>query len=1028
MEGPTLTIDTGFSPPPINPNIKIGLMFHRPRGRAGDTSRGGREGGDFAGATMLNTCWAYERFEEHMDLLGSLLKWAVSPVGGWFTGWLGRFRLLQLLPLYRYRRQLARRYGTFTPKSGPARSPLSMQEMYLPLRVESAGRQPVGDVVAEHRRLIVTGEPGTGKSMLLRHLAFEFAARRATGRIPFLLELQRFADTGRDLRGHLTDELARNGFFRVERFVDHGLADGTFLILLDGLDEVGHAHRAAAVRQILAFLSQYPECAVVITCRTAVREKALLAEVHTVAMAELDDQLIAEYIRKRLGLRPASIATLLRELFDHPRVLALARVPLLLDMMITIYADGGGVRFPASRAQFYGQAVEFLLTPWHAEHTTDPDRIEDMRRVLRCLALINHDDPRGDCLTLERDSAVSSAAALLDLGRIPTRELLTEIVERSGLLVRADGGYRFAHLTFQEFLAAESLRDDATGLVRRFRTDRDRWLEPVVLWCRTAPNPTEIIEALLADRSPVALQCLSEAGPVDRALVCRIIREFGEQLGNPAVARAFGIAAATSDLVFEFLEGEIDNAQEPDRRVVAAGALAASNLPRAAASLGVRYDARPEVRAALVRMRDFAVDMLAAAVRPDDVGPLDILQTIGTPAAAHAMIPLLWHTDEHLAAAAAWRLAVLLRDQTIADSLAQYRLEPRPKDSHRYAWVWEPFADDGVTGAIVSRICELLKEGSDSAVPNSAPPIDARLAVALGLVGGRSLRPDRHRLIVSSTGRRLMAVADEMGEITGEGNLGQRLADGIPATLLSPGVTRGWVPLQRRFLTLLFRILDWPERDRLLLKQAPLEHLTYLLRHGDRSPTEQDWRRMLARGPQLRPLIAAGWTAAVVVLVTQVPLTIAQSSRSGAWIMAPMRWILARVADVGQGIGQFWTIFWSGRGMFGIQLIPGFGVTGDLLLLVLFLWLMFAKGKSAGLALLVTLVIAVAFVAAWVVLTVMVLLLTMPTAWLHDVTGSWWGVTIAWLGALTLPTLAVLAKHRQRVWDRNPLRDGLPEL
>lgn len=158
-------------------------------------------------------------------------------------------------------------------------------------------------------------------------------------------------------------------------------------------------------------------------------------------------------------------------------------------------------------------------------------------------------------------------------------------------------------------------------------------------------------------------------------------------------------------------------------------------------------------------MRDFAVDVLTRVVRTDNVTALDSLVAIGTPAAAHALISLLWHQDEYITASAAWRLATMPPDQRIARSLTGYSLDTVQKASPDYQWVWQPFTEDPISRTIVSRICQLLVHGPDTAVTRPDPPIDARIATALGLVGGRSLLVGPDELADTTTGRRLLSVA-----------------------------------------------------------------------------------------------------------------------------------------------------------------------------------------------------------------------------------------------------------------------------
>lgn len=174
-----------------------------------------------------------------MDWVGSLGKSVASPAGRVLFGWLAGFRLSQTLALRAYQRRLAKRYGTFTPASGPGAEPLPMREMYLPLAVNPG----------THRRVLVTGEPGTGKSMLLRHMAFEFAdggAKARRGAIPVLVELKRRQVVETDLDQYLVEQLRRDGFHHADKFVQRALDNGTLRLLLDGLDEVAPGERRTA--------------------------------------------------------------------------------------------------------------------------------------------------------------------------------------------------------------------------------------------------------------------------------------------------------------------------------------------------------------------------------------------------------------------------------------------------------------------------------------------------------------------------------------------------------------------------------------------------------------------------------------------------------------------------------------------------------------------------------------------------------------------------------------------------------------
>jgi hypothetical protein len=126
------------------------------------------------------------------------------------------------------------------------------------------------------RRLVVLGEPGAGKTMLMIRLVLKLLASRASGgRVPILVSVASWNPKAQDLRSWL----------RAQLLIDHPalavappaerpeatqaealLASGLILPILDGLDEIPEEVRGLAISQINDTLR--PGEYVVVTCRT----------------------------------------------------------------------------------------------------------------------------------------------------------------------------------------------------------------------------------------------------------------------------------------------------------------------------------------------------------------------------------------------------------------------------------------------------------------------------------------------------------------------------------------------------------------------------------------------------------------------------------------------------------------------------------------------------------------------------------------------------------------------------------------
>jgi len=109
------------------------------------------------------------------------------------------------------------------------------------------------------------------------------------------------------------------------------------------------------------------------------------------------------------------------------------------------------------------------------------------------------------------------------------------------------------------------------------------------------------------------------------------------------------------------------------------------------------------------------------------------LLDIGTPQAAAALVPWLWHADKDASTRAAWRLAVLLTKPGVEDSLRDFPLKPAQRKANYIDWVWQPFnePENSALVIIAGRIAFLLKRASSELAPTTVDMVDPRLAVPL---------------------------------------------------------------------------------------------------------------------------------------------------------------------------------------------------------------------------------------------------------------------------------------------------------
>lgn len=649
-------------------------------------------------------------------------------------------RLFRRRALRRYSRSIVRQHQSF--KIPFRDEPLEMRDVYVPLKVaDTTSATPVDalDAIRQYRRLMVKGNPGTGKSMLLRSLLLSYAdglfATLDNNFIPVLVELNRLNDPATNLQNLIEESFARYGFPRSAHFVRWSLDHDGLMLLLDGLDEVNTKDRARVARAVNDFVQQHhPQ--VVVTCRTQVyRDEFSGVMDKTLEISEFLDTDILRLL-KAWGPRMQqgqSVEHLMQTLRERPRILMLARNPLLLTMMAYLYVDAQ-IALPRSRAEFYAKSTSLLLEKWQGAFNRFGAPAKNA--VLSRLALSFQDKPAEDRdrRSIPFQEVLGSIREILPgVGVKPEEasDLLDEIVDRSGIMLRIDAGarFQFAHLTIQEYFAATALIEDRSSLLERFRNDPDTWREVVKLWCGLTQDATDMIGDVQGIEEITALECLADAKFVHPPVADTTVNRMRSALGSstdPAIqeplAKAFGLLASIPGPrgaeTFKWLSTELKS-EKLNVRVAAAKSLAYSNRDEAAIELAA--SASPEAEAALESMGDIAVRPLAGAKKPSS------LVRIGTPQALEATVLLLWDQDEQVCTEAAWSLAKKIADPRVETVLRGAVLPGKATGAPAYSWIWQPFRRDGETD--LSDICGRM--GFLLAASPRPDPIDPRLALPL---------------------------------------------------------------------------------------------------------------------------------------------------------------------------------------------------------------------------------------------------------------------------------------------------------
>jgi hypothetical protein len=411
------------------------------------------------------------------------------------------------------------------------------------LRTEA--RLPVQDALARHEHLLITGEPGAGKSTLTSHLAWTLAriwlrqetslsAPLAEPVLPVRIAAQALVGESESWSAALDHAVRRT--MRLNLVADPApwlfqsrVQGARWLVLLDGLDEITDPDaRRTVVRAIAQHAQAGSDYRFVITSRPL--PDAELSPLRTTTLGEytlepFGPEELREFAAKWFAAqfedeRQARAATdrFLDETEDS-RLRELVRNPLLATIAAVNATVSPGRPLPTHRVTLYQRFFARLLsqgTPAGRHGALrhrlrdDPDRLElhlwlerNRRALLRALGR-HRLEREGSLLEAARDWVLETGPA--SLRALPDwEEDLPDVLAGTGLLVNEEGGFRFLHHSFAEYFAAEAYADEIPAdfpaseswFWRAFQSE-DHTL-PLFVMCLWASRP-ECAPDLLAER------------------------------------------------------------------------------------------------------------------------------------------------------------------------------------------------------------------------------------------------------------------------------------------------------------------------------------------------------------------------------------------------------------------------------------------------------------------------------------------------------------------------------------------------
>lgn len=429
---------------------------------------------------------------------------------------------------------------------------------------------------SRHRAFAIIGGPGSGKTTLLKDIALSFAEqllgtrslpyRYHTPIVLFLREHYEQIISTPDLTlAQLVQQFVRarwqiqapSGWF------ESSLRSGRCIVLLDGLDEVVEQHKRRLVAEWIEHqMSLYYANYFIVTSRPLGYRSCPLSKVQPLAVLPFDASQIETFVqlwyqatesksaqRTDDGVRRIAregAADLLKRLSQNPALSALAVNPLLLTMITTVHRYRG--KLPGRRAELYKEICEVSLGRRRHQHDWDLVPFQKQRVIETLAYRMMADSQRA--VSFEQARSIIAFPLEEVNPHAETGLFLKMIEETSGLIIEAEAGtYKFAHLTFQEYLAATYAQRHRLEHELIQRVSEDGWHETILLYVAQEDASAILTAAITRSADSLsalslAIKCLSEAAAINPELRRGVTTLLQRGVNDPDETRRKHVAEA----------------------------------------------------------------------------------------------------------------------------------------------------------------------------------------------------------------------------------------------------------------------------------------------------------------------------------------------------------------------------------------------------------------------------------------------------------------------------------------------------
>ena len=382
----------------------------------------------------------------------------------------------------------------------------------------------IEQIFANHQKFVLIGEPGSGKSTALKHMALtqakEFLSEKFTVAMPLILELEFWCDN-EPFDSFIKRQCKENN---LESIINQDFRERKIILYLDGLD-VMSGNKVKKIQQIKKWLeTQAPE-KVIITCRyDDYQDDDMDLGLPTFEIQPLSIDLIRSFVSQKLNDKSDDFLKQILSNEDHRSVKnnlqQLVSNPYLLSALIIIYKNENNNQLPRNKGILLSRLIK---KSWKIERQKSITELLPYKDVEIYFANLADYMVQQKILILKCEKAISI---------LNKDKNLLRIGKDANLLAIKDDTVRFKNRLIQDYFLAVKFKDkDLDLVIKKYNISngkrlRQIWDSPVIALSGLENDPDKLIKQITKKDPFLAAMCLNSGVKVNYDTLEFIVSEL----------------------------------------------------------------------------------------------------------------------------------------------------------------------------------------------------------------------------------------------------------------------------------------------------------------------------------------------------------------------------------------------------------------------------------------------------------------------------------------------------------------------